>query len=109
MVCVVNDYIQVSEVFDLTLEVGLAFFANKIPFRRLSVPGMDVVTRVENDINVSCVVGVLSAIDQRWFIFRPVDAEEPSFRIVSDGFKLSFECFGWWCEINPVSFVALVV
>ena len=87
--CVIDDHIQVSEVLNLLLEVGLAFFANIII--RLSELCMNIVTRSENDINKLICVGLLRAIDQRWFIFRPVNAEEPSLFIVSDSFEFPFE------------------
>ena len=53
--CVVNDDVQASEVLNLTLEVGLAFFADIIA--RVSVLGMDVVARSKNNINILLSVG----------------------------------------------------
>ena len=91
----------------MTLEVGLAFFANIIP--RLPILGMDIVTRNEENIDLLVVCSQLRAIDQSWIIIGKVNAEEPSFRIVSHRFKLPFECFTSWCETIPVCFIALVV
>ena len=70
---------------------------------------MDIVTRNENDINKLIGVGLRRAIDLKWFIIRQINAEETSLFIVSDRFESPFECFRCGCEINPVSFIALVV
>ena len=70
---------------------------------------MDIVARNENDINKLIGVGLRRAIDLKWFIIRQINAEETSLFIVSDSFEFPFECFRCWCEINPVSFIALVV
>ena len=105
--CVIDDHIQVSEVLNLLLEVGNAFFANIIV--RLSELCMNIVTRSEDDINKLICVGLLRAKDLTWFIFRPVNAEEPSFRIVSHSFEQPFGTFCCWCELLPVCIIALVV
>ena len=91
----------------MTFEVGLAFFVNKIV--RRSKLCMDIVTRNENNIEPLVVVGLLRAIDLKWFIIRQINAEESSLFIVSNSFESPLECFRCWCEINPVSFIALVV
>ena len=70
---------------------------------------MDIVTRNENDINLLIVVGQLISIDLKWFIIRPVNAEETSFWIVPYTFKLPSECFSCRWEILPVRLIALVV
>ena len=102
--CVIDYHVQVSEVLNLLLKVGLAFFTN-IVFK--SVLGMDIVTRKESNIKILSCVALLRAIDQRFF--RHFNAVPPSFWVISDGFKLIFECFTWWCEILPVCLIALVV
>ena len=106
MRCGISDYIDASEVLELSLKVCLAFFAYIIVC--LSKLGMDILTRNETYFNILKAIARISAIDKRWLILRPVNTEEPSVRHVSDIFKSPLGSFRCRCEIIPVCFIALV-
>ena len=61
MRCGISDYIDTSEVLELSLKVCLAFFAYIIVC--LSKLGMDILTRNEIYFNILKAIARISAID----------------------------------------------
>ena len=91
----------------MTLKVCLTPLTNIIPC--LSKLCMDIETRNETYVNNLPVFARIITIYLKWFIIRPVNAEESSVWIVPYTFKLPSECFSCRWEILPVRLIALVV